>query len=111
MSKSIAISGMDESNHSTFKGNRNRFDWDSVQQDKHRMNYLGNSIKAPVGRWQKGKDLAWYSKSRQERSDLSDFSKSPHSSIEEERLLIKIKEKEVLEQALRETFTPARIKK
>ena len=31
------------------------FKWDDVKVDKHRENYLGHSVKAPVGRWQKGK--------------------------------------------------------
>jgi hypothetical protein len=30
------------------------FSWDEVKADKYRENYLGHSIKAPVGRWQKG---------------------------------------------------------
>lgn len=30
------------------------FSWDDVKVDKHRENYIGHSIKAPVGRWQKG---------------------------------------------------------
>lgn len=30
------------------------FSWDEVKADKHRENYLGHSVKAPVGRWQKG---------------------------------------------------------
>lgn len=30
------------------------FSWDDVKADKHRENYLGHSLKAPVGRWQKG---------------------------------------------------------
>ena len=30
------------------------FKWDDVKVDKHRENYLGHSVKAPVGRWQKG---------------------------------------------------------
>lgn len=31
------------------------FSWDEVKVDKHRENYIGHSLKAPVGRWQKGK--------------------------------------------------------
>ena len=36
------------------------FNWDDVKADKHRENYLGHSVKAPVGRWQKGTDRIDY---------------------------------------------------
>ncbi|XP_054716695.1 multiple myeloma tumor-associated protein 2 homolog [Uloborus diversus] len=73
------------------RGGADQFTWESVKTDKHRENYLGHSLKAPVGRWQKGKDLSWYAKERKEGDASVKNEKSELAAIkraEEEAMLI-----------------------
>ncbi|XP_072297839.1 multiple myeloma tumor-associated protein 2 [Eucyclogobius newberryi] len=72
------------------RGGQDQFNWDDVKVDKHRENYLGNSLMAPVGRWQKGKDLSWYSKDK----------KGERLSKEEEMAAVKAAEQEAMMAAL-----------
>ncbi|KAK5014512.1 hypothetical protein LTR39_003107 [Cryomyces antarcticus] len=77
------------------RGGRAAFSWDDVRTDAQRENYLGHSLMAPVGRWQKGKDLGWYAK-----GDDKEGAKSAEELRREEIRRIKEAEEDALAAAL-----------
>ncbi|KDQ55597.1 hypothetical protein JAAARDRAFT_195440 [Jaapia argillacea MUCL 33604] len=48
------------------RGGQAEFKWSDVSADKDRENYLGHSINAPTGRWQKNKDVHWYNRDKKD---------------------------------------------
>ncbi|CAL8583215.1 hypothetical protein XPA_008846 [Xanthoria parietina] len=77
------------------RGGRDAFKWEDVKDDQHRENYLGHSLMAPVGRWQKNKDLSWYAK-----GDDSQAATDAANARAEEIRRIKEAEQDALSEAL-----------
>ncbi|KAJ3562704.1 hypothetical protein NP233_g9405 [Leucocoprinus birnbaumii] len=51
------------------RGGQAEFKWSDVSADKDREHYLGHSINAPTGRWQKNKDVHWYNRDKKDTDE------------------------------------------
>ncbi|KAA6407195.1 MAG: hypothetical protein FRX48_08997 [Lasallia pustulata] len=78
------------------RGGRASFKWSDVKEDQHRENYLGHSLMAPVGRWQKNRDLGWYAQG----SSSAPAAESAAAMRAEEIRVVKEAEREALGRAL-----------
>src|SRR5436190_23242725 len=88
------------------RGGRDAFKWADVKESQRRENYLGHSLMAPVGRWQKGRDLNWYAKGGGGTEDGEDPAAKAERERKEEIKRIKEAEQDALAKALGFEVTP-----
>ncbi|TFJ80710.1 hypothetical protein NSK_007887 [Nannochloropsis salina CCMP1776] len=79
------------------RGGQDRFKWEDVKDEHYREHYLGHSLKAPVGRWQKGKDLIWYTKAGKVKSGEAE---DPEAQRQREVAEIRRRDEEMINAAL-----------
>lgn len=82
------------------RGGRGDFKWSDVESSSHRENYLGHSLMAPVGRWQKGRDLNWYAKAGSDSNNDEDPAAQAARERKEEIRRVKQAEEDALARAL-----------
>lgn len=86
------------------------FSWDDVATSQHRENYLGHSVKAPVGRWAKGKDLTWYARAEPSAANAGETEEQREERERREEIQnVKEAEEEAIARALGLPIAPKNV--
>jgi len=72
------------------RGGKDQFNWENVKGDKFREYYLGASVHANTGRWQKDRDVFWYTREKDDQQ----------ASLEDELAAVKQREEDLMLEAL-----------
>ncbi|CAK7265257.1 hypothetical protein SEPCBS119000_001411 [Sporothrix epigloea] len=76
------------------------FNWEDVATSSRREHYLGHSLKAPVGRWQQGRDLNWYAKDKEDGANEGEEEDAAAKARRDELRRVKEAEEEAMALAL-----------
>ena len=78
------------------------FKWEDIKTEKYvdYEAYLGHSVMAPIGRWQKNLDINWFRKSKDQDGKPSASHRQKMEQLRIERELIKQQEADLQAEAL-----------
>ncbi|MES1922471.1 hypothetical protein MHBO_003988 [Bonamia ostreae] len=75
------------------RGGTDQFSWQDVKATRERSYYLGSTVRAPYGRWQKDRDVYWYNRAANDND--------PVDAVELEKRALRKREKIMRENAIK----------